>query len=132
MDDTLYLVDKLADKKLDYLHISLGDYKRASVSEEYKEKSIMQYVHEKINVRLPLIGVDDVRTKEDAENTLAHAELVAVGRSLSIDPHWASKLLEDKEDTIRRVLADQDREELMVGNDIIDFLEFMMPDRLLR
>lgn len=130
LEDTLYLVDKLADKKLDYLHISLGDYKRVSVSEEYKEKSIMQYVHEKINGRLPLIGVGDVRTKEDAENTLAHAELVAVGRSLIIDPHWTSKVLEDKEDTIRRVLADQDREELMVGNGIIDFLESMMPDRL--
>jgi len=57
---------------------------------------------------------------------------VAVGRSLSIDPHWTSKLLENKEDTIRRVLADQDREELMVGKGIIDFLEFIMPDRLLR
>lgn len=27
ISDTLYLVDKLADKKLDYLHISLGDFK---------------------------------------------------------------------------------------------------------
>lgn len=87
MADTIYLVDKLADKELDYLHISLGDYKRVSVSEEYKEKSIMQYIHEKINGRLALIGVGDVRTKEDAENTLENAELVAVGRSLIIDPH---------------------------------------------
>lgn len=38
MSDTLYLVDKLADKRLDYLHISLGDFKRVSVSEDYKEK----------------------------------------------------------------------------------------------
>ncbi|MGE7910481.1 NADH-dependent flavin oxidoreductase [Lysinibacillus xylanilyticus] len=130
MADTIYLVDKLADKKLDYLHISLGDYKRVSVSEEYKEKSIMQYIHEKINGRLPLIGVGDVRTKEDAENILENAELVAVGRSLLIDPHWTSKVLEGKEDTIRRVLADQDREELMIGNGIVEFLELMMPERL--
>ncbi|MFF2797469.1 NADH-dependent flavin oxidoreductase [Lysinibacillus xylanilyticus] len=130
MADTIYLVDKLADKELDYLHISLGDYKRVSVSEEYKEKSIMQYIHEKINGRLPLIGVGDVRTKEDAENTLENAELVAVGRSLLIDPHWTSKVLEGKEDTIRRVLADQDREELMIGNGIVEFLNLMMPERL--
>lgn len=130
MADTLYLVDKLADKELDYLHISLGDYKRVSVSEEYKEKSIMEYIHEKINGRLPLIGVGDVRTKEDAENTLENAELVAVGRSLIIDPHWTSKVLEGKEDTIRRVLADQDREELMIGNGIVEFLNLMMPERL--
>jgi 2,4-dienoyl-CoA reductase-like NADH-dependent reductase (Old Yellow Enzyme family) len=81
MSDTLYLVDKLADKKLDYLHISLGDFKRVSVSEEYKEKSIMQYVHEKINGRVPLIGVSDIRTKQDAEDTLTNAEIVTVGRS---------------------------------------------------
>lgn len=130
MEDTIYLVDKLADKELDYLHISLGDFKRVSVSKKYKEKSIMQYVHEKMNGRLPLIGVGDVRTKEDAENTLANAELVAVGRSLIIDPHWTSKVLEGKEDTIRRVLADQDREELMIGNGMVEFLDLMMPERL--
>lgn len=130
MSDTLYLVDKLADKKLDYLHISLGDFKRVSVSEDYKEKSIMQYVHEKINGRVPLIGVGDIRTKQDAEDTLTNAEIVAVGRSLIIDPHWTSKVLEGKDDTIRRVLVDQDREELMIGNGIVDFLSIMMPDRL--
>ncbi|MDN3016955.1 NADH-dependent flavin oxidoreductase [Paenibacillus sp. BSR1-1] len=130
MSDTLYLVDKLADKKLDYLHISLGDFKRVSVSEDYKEKSIMQYVHEKINGRVPLIGVGDIRTKQDAEDTLTNAEIVTVGRSLIIDPHWTRKVLEGKEDTIRRVLVDQDREELMIGNGIVDFLSIMMPDRL--
>lgn len=130
MSETLYLVDKLADKRLDYLHISLGDFKRVSVSEDYKEKSIMQYVHEKINGRVSLIGVGDIRTKQDAEETLTNAEIVAVGRSLIIDPRWISKVLEGKEDTIRRVLVDQDREELMIGNGAVDFLSIMMPDRL--
>lgn len=88
MSDTLYLVDKLADKRLDYLHRSLGDFKRVSVSEDYKEKSIMQYVHEKINGRVSLIGVGDIRTKQDAEETLTNAEIVAVGGSLIIDPRW--------------------------------------------
>ncbi|WP_254664562.1 oxidoreductase [Gottfriedia luciferensis] len=129
MSDTLYLVDKLAEK-LDYLYISLGDFKRVSVSEDYKEKSIMQCVHEKINGGVPLIGVGDIRTKQDAEDTLTNAEIVTVGRSLIIDPHWTSKVLEGKEDTIRRVLVDQDREELMIGNGIVDFLSIMMPDRL--
>ncbi|WP_155593864.1 hypothetical protein [Lysinibacillus cavernae] len=77
-----------------------------------------------------MVGVGDLRTKEDAENTLTNVELVAVGRSLIIDPHWTSKILEGKEGSIRRVLVDQDREELMVWNGIVDFLDFMMPDRL--
>lgn len=81
-------------------------------------------------VSIPLIGVGDIRTKQDAEDTLTNAELVAVGRSLIIDPHWTSKVLEGKEDLIRRVLADQDREELVVENGILEFLKLMMPDRL--
>lgn len=64
------------------------------------------------------------------QNTLTNAEIVAVGRSLIIDPHWTSKVLEGKDDTIKRVLVDQDREELMIGNGIVDFLSIMMPDRL--
>jgi 2,4-dienoyl-CoA reductase-like NADH-dependent reductase (Old Yellow Enzyme family) len=122
--DTLYLVDKLANKKLDYLHISLGDFKKVStISEEHKEKSILQYVHEKINGRVPLIGVGNIRTKQDAKDALTNAELVAVGHSLIIDPHWTRKVLEGKEDTIRRVLADQDRDQLMVGNGILEFFD---------
>lgn len=61
---------------------------------------------------------------------MTNAEIVTVGRSLIIDPPWTSKVLEGKEDTIRRVLVDQDREELMIGNGIVDFLSIMMPDRL--
>ncbi|MEC2055881.1 hypothetical protein ABEV54_16075 [Peribacillus psychrosaccharolyticus] len=61
---------------------------------------------------------------------MTNAEIVAVGRSLIIDPRWISKVLEGKEDTIRRVLVDQDREELMIGNGVVDFLSIMMPDRL--
>jgi len=58
---------------------------------------------------------------------LKNAELVAVGRSLIIDPHWTSKVLEGKEDTIRRILAD--KEVLMIGNGIVEFLNLMMPER---
>ena len=130
MADTLYLVEQLAEKSLDYLHISLADYKRVSVSEDYQEKTIMQYVHEHIAGRVPLIGVRDIRTKQDLEESLAHSEIAAVGRALIIDPHWVSKVIEGNEDALRTVLANQDRQELMIGNGMLEFLKFMMPDRL--
>lgn len=130
MADTLYLVEQLAEKSLDYLHISLADYKRVSVSEDYQKKTIMQYVHEQIAGRVPLIGVGDIRTKQDLEESLAHSEIAAVGRALIIDPHWVSKVIEGNEDALRTVLANQDRQELMIGNGMLEFLKFMMPDRL--
>lgn len=130
MADTLYLVEQLAEKSLDYLHISLADYKRVSISEDYQEKTMMQYVHEQISGRVPLIGVGDIRTKQDLEESLAHSEIAAVGRALIIDPHWVSKVIEGNEDALRTVLANQDRQELMIGNGMLEFLKFMMPDRL--
>lgn len=129
--DTLYLVDKLADKPLDYLHISLNDFNRVSVSDDFKEYSMLKYVHEKINGRVPLIGVGDVRTRTDAEEVLTNAEIVAVGRALIIDPHWTDKVLSGQEQLIRRELSQFDREELIIENGLWAFLEGMMPDRLI-
>ncbi|KAF1297387.1 NADH-dependent flavin oxidoreductase [Enterococcus sp. JM4C] len=130
LSDTLYLVDQLAEKPLDYLHLSLNDYRRVSVSEEYKEQSILAYIHDKINGRLPLIGVGDVRTRQDAEAILENAELSAVGRAVLIDPHWAQKVLDNKEDLIRRELSIYDKEELKISNGVWAFLQGMMPERL--
>lgn len=129
-EDTLYLVEQLAAKPLDYLHISLNDFKRLSVSESYKEHSMLHYVHQAIKGRLPLIGVGDVRTKEDAEAVLANADLVAVGRAILIDPHWASKTISGKESSVRRTLSQFDREELIIENGVWGFLQGMMADRL--
>ncbi|MBP1046026.1 NADH-dependent flavin oxidoreductase [Enterococcus sp. BWM-S5] len=130
MADTMYLVDLLANKPLDYLHISLNDYQRISVSKEFQEKSMLAYVHEKIAGRLPLIGVGDVRTGKQAGEVLENAELVAVGRALLIDPHWTKKVLEGKEATIRTTLPFENRDELIIQNGVWGFLQGMMPDRL--
>jgi 2,4-dienoyl-CoA reductase-like NADH-dependent reductase (Old Yellow Enzyme family) len=130
LSDTFYLVDQLSNKPLDYLHLSLNDYTRISVSEDYKEKTILAYIHERINGKLPLIGVGNVRTKHDVQNVLTHAELIAVGRSVLIDPHWAQKILDNQENLIRRELSSYDREELKISNGVWGFLQGMMPERL--
>lgn len=129
-EDTLYLVDQLAAKPLDYLHISLNEFQRVSVSDAYKEQSMLHYVHETIKGRLPLIGVGDVRTKEDADAVLIDADLVAVGRALLIDPHWTSKTISGNEESVRRTLSQFDREELIIENGVWGFLQAMMADRL--
>lgn len=131
-EETLFLIDKLADKKLDYLHISLNDYRRKSISPDYNDKPMLNYVFEKINNRVPLIGVGDVRTGDDADNVLQSADLVAIGKALIIDPHWAQKVLDNKESLIRTNLSKYDLEELDIQNGIIEFLEFMMPERLIK
>lgn len=130
--DTLYLVDKLSEKPLDYLHISLNQYDRISLNHSFVEKTILAHVHEKINNRVPLIGVGNIQTLADVNETLLYSEFVAVGRALLIDPHWTNKIINGQEHLIRRTLSHYDQEELIIGNGVWGFLEQMMPERLIK
>lgn len=131
-EDTLYLVDKLAEKSLSYLHISLNNFKKISLSEDYQEKTMLEYVSSVVNKRIPIVGVGDVRTGEDVKKVLKYADLVAVGRSLVIDPHWTSKVINQRENLIRKTLNQYDLEELKIGNGVLGFLELSMPERLIK
>ena len=131
LDDTLYLVDKLSDKKLDYLHISLGKFDlKSHFEDKYQEKSILAYVYEKINGRLPLISVGEVHTKNDAEEALKYSDIVAIGRALLIDPHWAGKILNNREELIKRFIIEEDRDEIALSNGAMDFLYDRMKDKI--
>lgn len=129
-EDTLFLVDRLADKGLDYLHLSLNDFQRISISENYQQAPMIELVHQKIAGRVPLIGVGDVQDGKQAQAVLENAEAVAVGRALLVDPHWTAKVFANQEDQIRRELNQFDREELIISNGVWGFLENMMPERL--
>lgn len=116
MDDTLALVDKLADKGLDYLHVSLQDFHstpRRGVEDISKTR--IAYLLETIHNRVPLIGVGSIYTAEDAQKALqTGVSLLALGRGLIIEPHWVQKLAEGKEDTIATTLNKEKQKELVI------------------
>lgn len=130
--DTLYLVDRLSDKPLDYLHISINDYQRISISQRYQDKPIIDYIYQTINNRVPFIGVGNIRTKQQAEEVLTSADLVALGRALLIDPHWVEKIFDGREELIRTGITKYERKELQIGNGTWAFLERLMPERLIQ
>lgn len=130
MEDTLFLVDKLADKALDYLHISLNQYDRVAQSESYQEKSILQYIHEEIDGRLPLVSVGGIETGKDLENALSNSELAALGRVILTEPHWVKKVFNGREETLRLTIAEEDYEELKIKRAMAPFLKGMMSDRI--
>lgn len=131
MDDTMFLVNKLADKNLDYLHISLNEYDRVSISDDYKEKSILEYIHDEIDGRVLLISVGGVQTQEDLENTMKNSELVALGRSLLIEPHWVSKVFNNREDQLRLTISPEDFPELGITRALSSALFNMMADQII-
>lgn len=130
LDDTLYLVDKLADKDLDYLHISLDDYARKSILEKYQNNSILYHVHNKIAKRLPLIGVGGVKESADLINVLKNAELAAVGKSLILDPQWVSKVFNNREKLIRKQIAKEDLYQIEIPRSLESSLLLMMKETI--
>lgn len=128
--DTLHLIDQLANKSLDYLHISLDRYDKVSQSEEYQKTSMLEHVHQTLKHRVPLVGVGNVQSGNDAQRVLENSELVALGRAILAEPHWTHKVLNEREETIRKTVAYEDREELFLTNGVWGFMVNMMNDRL--
>ncbi len=121
-EDTLYLVDRLAAKNLDYLHVSLNRYDLKSRSEDYQEKTMLAYLHEKINSRLPLIGVGNIWSEKDVTNCLLDSELVAIGTGLLFDPHFVGKILNKQDQYIRKNLLEIEREDLRIADGTFGFI----------
>lgn len=102
MKETLSLVDALLEKPLQYLHVSLWDfYKKARRGADTK-LTRMQLLYERINGRLPFIGVGNLYTADDmieAYNT-GFAEFIAVGKSVMLNPNLVELIETGREDEI--------------------------------
>ncbi|MCM3601836.1 NADH-dependent flavin oxidoreductase [Robertmurraya korlensis] len=116
MDDTLKLVDALADKDLDYLHVSLMNFfSTPHRGVEDLSKSRIEYLLETIKDRVPLIGVGSIYTAEDARKAFATGvPLLALGRELIIDPDWVQKISENRENEIVTKLNKEKQKELVI------------------
>lgn len=93
MDDTAVLLARLQQLPLDYMHISLGDYR--STTHRYKKGEVnrIREVRALLRDDLPLIGVGSIYEAHEAEE--AHelgADFVALGRALLIEPQWVEKV----------------------------------------
>jgi len=68
LDDTLYLVDELSAKDIDYLHISLSKYDQTSMRDKSDTMPIIKKIHKRINNKIPIIGVGRIESLEDVTN----------------------------------------------------------------
>ena len=86
-EDGLTMVGALAAKPLQYLHVSLWDfYKKArrDGNDEYR----MKLIHQRINGRLPFIGVGKLYTADDIAQAweTGWAEFIALGKTVMLNP----------------------------------------------
>lgn len=124
LDDTLKLIDKLADKPLDYLHVSMGYVFRTSLVDKSDEEPIIYKIKKQVNGRLPLISVGSVETPQEAENVMDEGiELVAIGREYIREPRWIEKVMDNDEGAIRYTLSPSDLEDLNISPAYWDLLQ---------
>lgn len=128
-DETLYLVDQLAGKAIDYLHVSLREWDAVSTHKDYQEKPMIAYLNEQIDGRTAFMTVGDIRTVANAESALKSSDLVALGRVLLADPNWGSKVVAGKEDFIHYQVAEEDKELLGLTGGVWDMMKNSMADR---
>lgn len=111
MDETIQLIDRLADEHIDYLHMSLLNFRSFSRKYAGEEDNRIKIIRRALDGRVPLIGVGKVQTKQDVvEASETGADLLAVGRALLIEPNWFEKVAVD-EDVL--TVADMTRDNVM-------------------
>lgn len=129
--DTLYLLEKLAERGLDYVHFSMGQLLRPSIVDTRDPMPLIdKYIAQRSErlAKVPVIGVGGVVNKADAEMALEHGyDLVAVGKSCIAYPDWADRVLNNEH--LDLYIDSTQREALMIPEPL---WRFSLVDAMIR
>ncbi|MEV5028923.1 NADH-dependent flavin oxidoreductase [Paenibacillus sp. LPE1-1-1.1] len=115
MEDTFRLVDELAKKDLDYLHVSLQEFWSMPRRGADEKKSRIEWIQERAGHLVPIIGVGSIQTPDEAVKALdTGIQLIAIGRELIVEPDWVEKVAEGRESEIKTTLSKDDQDRLVV------------------
>jgi 2,4-dienoyl-CoA reductase-like NADH-dependent reductase (Old Yellow Enzyme family) len=136
LDDAALLCSRLCELGVDYIHISMDDFRKRSPMREDRDWTAVvdpvelanpiSALSRAIDGRTAVIASGGVKSLEDAHAALsAGATLVAVGRAALIDPEWLAKLANDDTEAIRRELpatSARIEAELTIPRPMVDYL----------
>lgn len=95
-DDTMFLLEKLAARGVDYLHFSVGAALRPSINDTSDPTPLIDKycaMRSDVLAQVPVMGVGGVVNAADAEQGLDHGyDLIAVGRACIAYPDWAARI----------------------------------------
>jgi len=105
MQDTLQLVEGLAACRPDWIHISTNDYFAGSIRDKGDYHPRARMIAERMRGRTTVIATGSITTPAAAAGVLTDGpDLVAMGRSLLMEPEWVAKVMGGMEDDIRTCL----------------------------
>lgn len=95
-DDTMFLLEKLAERGVDYLHFSVGYTLRSSIVETTDPTPLIEkYVAMRSErlAQIPVMGVGGVVNRDDVDLAMEHGyDLVAIGKACIAYPDWADRI----------------------------------------
>lgn len=133
IEDFLQLMDwALEVAKLDYLAIASWGHHvfRNTVhsSGPYHGQLVNQVVWNHLNKRLPVMATGGINTPEKAIEALAHSDFVGASTPFVVDPEFATKIKEGREDSIHLKIRMEDLESLAIPKasfkDIVPLMDY--------
>jgi 2,4-dienoyl-CoA reductase-like NADH-dependent reductase (Old Yellow Enzyme family) len=115
MADTLVLIDELAQKNLDYLHVSLQEFWSKPRRGVDDSRSRIEIIQERVGNRVPVIGVGSIYTPDEALKAFqTGVPLIALGREMIIEPDWVQKVKDGKENEIITEINKNKQDQLVI------------------
>ncbi|AKG36358.1 NADH-dependent flavin oxidoreductase [Paenibacillus durus] len=115
LEDTLAFAQALVSTPVDYIHLSIGSYKRTSLNETSDKEPVLEKFVKALQHSKPLIGGGSVERPEDAEAVIqSGATLVGIGRELIREPKWVQKVQAGDLKSIRYELSPFELDELRI------------------
>ncbi|AWP34708.1 flavocytochrome c (plasmid) [Pantoea vagans] len=130
-DDTLYLLEKLAARGLDYVHFSVGQLLRPSIVDTQDPTPLIEKfvaMRSPALAKVPVIGVGGVVNKADAELALEKGyDLVAIGKACIAYPNWTDRIINNEH--LELYIDSNKREELQIPEPL---WRFSLVDAMIR
>lgn len=124
LSDTIALLNQLKPYNLDYFHISTGHILGSSLRDQEDKEPIVKKIREAIGDDVPLMGVGQVITPDDAIQALDELEipLIALGRELIVEPDWVEKVKSDRVKDLRTEIQANKRDDLMIPDAMWEYV----------
>lgn len=124
LNDTLNLVDQLANSSVDYLHTSLGKAWRPAINQTADQDPINLQILKRLQQKKPLIVTGGLCTPQEVTAALEKgATFAAMGRELLREPQWLKKVQAKAEASIRYQLDPNEMDELGLPHGLQVFLK---------
>ncbi|MBI9009091.1 MAG: NADH-dependent flavin oxidoreductase [Tenericutes bacterium] len=87
LDDTMVLVEELTKQKIDYIHLSLGRYNQSSLKDAENKKTVISYINDVVQNRVPIIGVGQIEDMDSINDAFESGfSLLSMGMIALSDP----------------------------------------------